>query len=62
MIRPLYSFLLLFIVLLSGCSGASSSDTVPKEKSYVSVYEYFDEFTGENLKTSVLQITKTIIR
>ncbi|MGM0713385.1 hypothetical protein [Brevibacillus parabrevis] len=58
MIRPLYSFLLLFIVLLSGCSEASSSDTVPKEKSYVSVYEYFDEFTGENLKTSVLQITK----
>ncbi|MEJ8547279.1 hypothetical protein [Brevibacillus borstelensis] len=32
--------------------------TAPKEKSYASVYDYFAEFTGENLKTSVLQITK----
>ncbi|MCE0448780.1 hypothetical protein KB186_02570 [Brevibacillus sp. AF8] len=55
MIRPLHIILLLFLVLLSGCSEAV---TVPKEKSYVSVYDYFEEITGENLKTSVLQITK----
>ncbi|NRR03395.1 hypothetical protein HP570_14345 [Brevibacillus sp. RS1.1] len=55
MIRPLHILLLLFIVLLSGCSEAV---TVPKEKSYVSVYDYFEEIHGENLKTSVLQITK----
>lgn len=55
MIRPLHILLLLFIVLLSGCSEAV---TVPKEKSYVTVYDYFEEITGENLKTSVLQITK----
>ncbi|MBG9945243.1 hypothetical protein C7R94_10660 [Brevibacillus sp. NRRL NRS-603] len=55
MIRPLHIILLLFVVLLSGCSEAV---TVPKEKSYVSVYDYFEEITGENLKTSVLQITK----
>ncbi|AWX56709.1 hypothetical protein AB432_017430 [Brevibacillus brevis] len=58
MIRSLHILLLLFIVLLSGCSEGSSSVTVPKEKSYVSVYDYFEEITGENLKTSVLQITK----
>lgn len=55
MIRPLQILLLLFIVLLSGCSEAV---TVPKEKSYEGVYDYFEEITGENLKTSVLQITK----
>ena len=60
MIRPIHLLLLLFIILLSGCSSGSSSETVtdPKEKSYVSVYDYFEEVTGENLKTSVLQITK----
>ncbi|MFF0830965.1 hypothetical protein ACFYU8_29530 [Brevibacillus sp. NPDC003359] len=58
--RSLHTLLLLFIVLLSGCSAGSSSETVKvsKEKSYVSVYDYFEEITGENLKTSVLQITK----
>ncbi|KKX57150.1 hypothetical protein X546_01115 [Brevibacillus borstelensis cifa_chp40] len=70
MIRPLHVLLLLFIVLLSGCSGDNSSETVektpsdmmqtvPKEKSYGSVYDYFEEITGENLKTSVLQIKKS---
>ncbi|OUQ86241.1 hypothetical protein B5G50_23020 [Brevibacillus brevis] len=55
MIRSLQILLLLVIILLSGCSEAV---TVPKEKSYVSVYDYFEEITGENLKTSVLEITK----
>lgn len=54
MIRPLQMLLILFIVLVSGCSADSSSETV----TYASVYDYFEEFTGENLKTSVLQITK----
>lgn len=58
MIRHLHMFLLLFIVLLSGCSEGSSSGTVPKEKVYASVYDYFEQITGENLKTSVLKITK----
>ncbi|KZE44156.1 hypothetical protein AV540_02340 [Brevibacillus parabrevis] len=56
MIRPLHILFILFIVLLSGCS--EESGTVPKEESYVSVYDYFEEITGENLKTSVLQITR----
>ncbi|TKI56116.1 hypothetical protein E8L90_11920 [Brevibacillus antibioticus] len=55
MIRPLQILLLLVIILLSGCREVV---TVPKEKSYVSVYDYFEEITGENLKTSVLVVTK----